>query len=144
VQFPITIALRRSRLLALSLVLLHGLAAGSLSVLPWPWLLRCALLFGLGVSLVYVLRPSPILELRLRAPDRIDAFLAYGNRLGLSPQPDSTVFSQLIVLRFRLGEKKRVRSLALLPDQMSAEEFRLLRLWLRWYSVPREQAESVS
>jgi hypothetical protein len=36
-------------------------------------------------------------------------------------QPESTVFSQLIVLRLRLGEAKRVSSLVLLPDQMSAE-----------------------
>ena len=143
-QFPITIALRRSRLLVLLLVLLHGLAAGCVGVLPWPWPLRCALLFALGASLVYALRPSPILELRLRAPDRIDALLADDNRVGLSPQTDSTVFGQLIVLRYRLGEVKRVRSLALLPDQMSAEEFRLLRLWLRWYSAPREQAGNVS
>ena len=139
-QFPIVIELRRSRLLVFLLVLLHGLAAGCALALPWSWPLRGVLLLAVGVSLGYVLRPSPILDLRLCAPDRLDCLLADGNRQALELHPDSTVFSQLIVLRLRVGEAKRVSGLVLLPDQMSAEQFRLLRLWLRWRSEPKERA----
>lgn len=143
-QFPIVIELRRSRLLVVLLVLLHGLAAGCVLALPWPWPLRGLLLIAVGVSLGYVLRPSRILDLRLCAPDRLDCLLADGNRVALVAQPESTVFSQLIVLRLRLGEAKRVSSLVLLPDQMSAEQFRLLRLWLRWRSQPKARAGTIS
>jgi hypothetical protein len=144
VQFPITIELRRSRLLVVLLVLAHGLAAGCLVVLPWAWLLCGLLLLAVGVSLACALRRSPILGLRLCAPDRLDCLLADGNRLALEVQPDSTVFSRLIVLRLRLGEAKRVSSLVLLPDQMSAEQFRLLRLWPRWRAESKVRAGTAS
>jgi hypothetical protein len=60
-----------------------------------------------------------------------------GHREALSVLPDSTVFGQLIVLRLRIGEKRRACHLALLPDQMTTEQFRLLRLWLRWHAKPK-------
>jgi len=144
VQFPITIELRRSRLLVVLLVLAHGLAAVCVFALPWPWLLRGALLLAIGVSLGCALRPSRIIGLRLCAPDRLDGMLLEGSGLKLDLQPESTVFSQLIALRLRLGEAKRVSSLVLLPDQMSAEQFRLLRLWLRWRAEPKERAGPAS
>jgi hypothetical protein len=37
----------------------------------------------------------------------------------------------LIVLRVRDDQARR-RSLTLLPDSLSADQFRLLRMWLRW------------
>ena len=143
-QVPISIELRRSRLLLVLLILAHSLAAGCVLMLPWPALLRAILLLVSGVSLGYTLRPSRITDLRLCAPDRVDCLLSDGSRLPLDVQPESTAFSQLIVLRLRLGESKRVSSLVLLPDQMSAERFRLLRLWLRWRAEPKERAGPVS
>ena len=54
--------------------------------------------------------------------------------------PDSVVFNQLIVLRLRIGDTRRVVNLVLLPDSMSAEQFRVLRLWLRWRNDANESA----
>ena len=90
------------------------------------------------------LRPSRITGLRLRAPDRLDCTLSDGSRLVLELQPESAVLSRLIVLRLRLGEARRLSSLVLLPDQMSAEQFRLLRLWLRWRTESKERADPTS
>jgi hypothetical protein len=135
VHFPVAIELHRSRLLSLLLALFHAAAAGCVIVLPWPWPLRSLLLAGVGWSAWHVLRAPRIAGLRISARDRLDCSLANGDRVALVVQPDSTVFSRLIVLRLRVGEEKRISSLVLLPDQMSAEQFRVLRLWLRWHAA---------
>ncbi|WP_366504470.1 protein YgfX [Propionivibrio sp.] len=142
-QFPASIELQRSPLLTLLLVLFHTLAAGSVIALPWDWLLRSVLLLVIGWSLWHSLRPPRILGLRISGRDGLDGRLADGDRVALTALPDSTVFTRLIVLRLRIGEEKRVSSLALLPDQMSAEQFRWLRLWLRWHTEPKKDVGTV-
>jgi len=137
VRFPITIELHRSRRLSLLHAVFHTLAAGCVLALPWPWLMRSGLLLLIGVSLVYALRESPIRGLYLRAGDSIEGLLADGSRTKLVIKPDSTVFSRMIVLRVGIGEDRAISNLVLLPDQMSVEEFRVLRIWLRWRSQPK-------
>lgn len=137
-QFPVSIELHRSRFLSLLLVLFHALASASVFTLPWPW--RLPLLALVAVSFWRTWRPAAIRVLCLRAADRIDCLLADGSRATLEVQADSTVFSLLIVLRLRVGEETRITSLSLLPDQMSDEQFRALRLWLRWQANPNAGA----
>ena len=136
-QFPIVIGLHRSILLVILLVLVHAVAAGCLVVLPSSWPLRCLLLLAVGCSLVCALRSPRIVGLRLAARDRLECLLAGGDRLAAKVLDDSAVFSLLIVLRLRIGEETRVSSLVLLPDQLSTEQFRALRLWLRWHAEPK-------
>lgn len=116
---------------------MHAIAAGCLVALPWPWLLRGVLLLLVAGSLGYALRPSRIVGLRLAARDRLECLLAGGDRVAATVLDDSAVFSRLIVLRLRIGEEARASSLVLLPDQLPAEQFRLLRLWLRWHAEPK-------
>lgn len=137
-QFPVFIELHRSFLLLSSLVLFHALAAACVLVLPWSWYLRGALLVVAGFSLWLALRPSRILAIRLCRRDAIEGFFLDGHRETLTVMPDSTVFGRLIVLRLRIGDQRRVCQLALLPDQMIAEQFRVLRLWLRWHTKPKQ------
>jgi hypothetical protein len=145
VQFPVTIELRRSRLLSLLLVFFHTSAAACVIALPWPWFLRAALLGLVALSLFYASRPSQIVGLHLSGGrNDPDCLLADGNRAKATVLPDSTVFIRLIVLRLQLGEEKRASSITLLPDQMSVEQFRVLRLWLRWRTESKERFRSVS
>ena len=116
---------------------MHAVAAGCLVALPWSWLLRGVFLLLLAGSLGYALRAPRIVGLRLAARDRLECLLADGDRVAVTVLADSTVFSRLIVLRLRVGEEARVSSLVLLPDQMPAEQFRVLRLWLRWHAEPK-------
>jgi toxin CptA len=144
VQFPISIGLRRSRLLILLLSVFHGIAVACLIALPWPMALRLLLSALVGLSLVYALRPPRVTGLRLTGRDRLDCLLADGNYIAARALPDSTVYARLIVLRLRIGEEKRVSSLTLLQDQLSAEQFRQLRLWLRWQAAPKDGAGTVA
>jgi len=142
VQFPIAIALRRSRLLLVLTVLLHGLAAASLVVLPWPLSIRLLLLALLAWSLwQQIFRPSTVVGLCLAASGELSCQFANGEQAFVRVQPDSVVFSQLLVLRIRDGESGRLETLALLPDSMPSEQFRVLRLWLRWRVDARDQRE---
>jgi hypothetical protein len=142
--FPIHIELRRSRFLTFLLCFSHTLAATSVLVLPWPWALRSALITLLGVSLWRVLRRSEICALRLSERGEVDCWLLNGARVAASVGGDSTVFSRLIVLRLRLDENERMQNLVLLSDSLSAEQFRLLCLFLRWrvaaLNAPAEQS----
>ncbi|HRD90132.1 MAG TPA: hypothetical protein PK752_18015 [Accumulibacter sp.] len=94
--------------------------------------MRYLLLPFVAVSAWYALRPSRFFGLRLRKGGELDGLLADGESIPVLVQPGTVVFTQLIVLRARDHDSGRGDSLALLPDSMSAEHFRLLRLWLRW------------
>jgi hypothetical protein len=132
VQFPVHIELHRSRLLSLSLIVFHAIAATCVMVLPWHWALQFLLGTLLGASLWYALRPPEIVALRLSERAGLDCILSGGDRISVQIFPDSTAFSQLLVLRLRFGDTRRVKNLVLLPDSISSEQFRVLRLWLRW------------
>lgn len=134
-QFPIVIGLHRSLLLSILLVLMHAMAAVCLVVLPWLWC--CVLWLALACSLHCALRSPRVVGLRLAARDRLECLLADGDWLAATVLADSTVFARLIVLRLRIGEEQRESSLVLLPDQMPADQYRLLRLWLRWHAEPK-------
>ncbi|GHU33323.1 hypothetical protein AGMMS50256_25040 [Betaproteobacteria bacterium] len=132
-QFPVFIELRRrSYFLIGSVCVMHCAAAVAFLFMPWPLPLRIALLIALAVSLLYALRPSRIVSLRFHGNGVLECALSNGTRLPASLLSDTTVFSWLVVLRLRVeGEKGKI-SLPLFPDHMSREEFRLLRLCLRW------------
>jgi len=132
VRLPIRIALRPSRLQIGLLGGLHMLAAVSVAILPWSLWLRGALLASV-VFLFWHLRPSAqVSGLRLGERGQLTLLDPQAEPLPVRVCPDTTVFSQLIVLRVREDESNRVLSFPLLPDSMSDEEFRRLRLWLRW------------
>ena len=134
-QFPLVIELRRSRLLVFLLVLIHGTAAVAGGLLPWPLAWRSVVLLLVALSLVRALRPERIVGLRLAAPDRLECRLADGRWVAATAQAESSVFAQLIVLRLCLDEDGRPGrhcALVILPDQLEVQQFRRLRVCLRW------------
>jgi hypothetical protein len=142
VQFPISIELQRSYLLVALLLIVHAGAAACVIVLPWSWLVRGGVLLVIAASLAHALRPSKITALRLHK-DAIEGVLANGERVALTILPGSTVFLWLVVLRLRSAQDAGIVNLSLLPDQMSTQGFRVLRLWLRWRPDP-ERVTNVS
>ncbi len=140
--FPIHIELRRSRLLIVLSVVLHALAALSiLLLLHWPLAARCVLMSLVVFSLWRALRPSGIVALHLGERGEFGLSLADGSRRNVVLRPDTTVFAQLVVLRWSDDDAAsvtgRVHSLPLAADSMpGGGRFRLLRLWLRWRVSP--------
>lgn len=143
-QFPIHIKLCRSRLLSVLLFLCHATAAAGVIALPWSWLMRALLLALIGASTWRTQQPSKILGLRLSARGDLDCQFASGERAAALVLPGSVVFNQLIVLRLQIGDARWADNLALLPDSISFEQFRVLRLWLRWRSNPGTKKTGIS
>lgn len=139
-QFPIIIELHRSRTLFLLLLLLHFLAAASLLAFPLPSVLSVFFLVPLAISVCFVFRPRKILALRLCERGQLDCRLLDGIWVTATIRPETTVFNRLIVLRLRIDEEPGVTSLVLITDHFRLDDFRILRLWLRWRTTPREVA----
>lgn len=132
-QFPVFIELRRSRSITLALVFTHAFAASCVSFLSsWSWLPRVVLVALVFLSLLRVLRPARIHGLWLVTRDKLECVLQDGSRASAKIFPESAVFIRLIVVRLMIAEEKRTTSLTLWHDQMSVDEFRSLRVWLRW------------
>lgn len=136
-QLPLSIPLRKSRLLLGVLLLAHTLAAMALVLLELPDLLR-AFLFGLVLlSLFLTLRrqhhPSVVgLQLGAHGELEIERKVGAGGTAmeAATVEPHTAILPGLIVLLLRCGEKRI--ALPLLADSMDANFNRQLRLWLRW------------
>jgi len=143
VQFPFDLELRRSRLLAALTILLHLLAAGSVCVLPWTPGERGLLLLPVVLSAWHCLRSSPFVGIRLGARGELSLRHVAGEIVGCRVLPETAVFGSLVVLRVRDDQERR-RSLTLLPDSLPADQFRVLRLWLRWRTDADADADAAA
>ncbi|MCL2345765.1 MAG: hypothetical protein FWC58_07935 [Desulfobulbus sp.] len=132
-RFPITIGLRRSRLpeaVLLALALLASLAA---LFFPRPWPLRAALLLAIW-TIVSRARPRlapPLAALRLETDGSIQVAGAGQDFLPATILPGATVHPWLTVLRLELADGRRC-VLLLTAGTMNPDEFRRLRVFLRW------------
>ncbi len=140
-QFPITIGLHRSRFLGRALFLLALLACGVTLALPWPTAVRAgSLMLVLIVAYFAWRRLEPELSaIRLEKTGQVlvaaagsvefaDAELLAG----------ATVHPWLTIIRLKTQDGRTHRMLAAV-DTMKSEDFRRLRIFLRWraeFSVP--------
>lgn len=136
-QFPITIGLHRSRLQIPFFVLLALVAAIIILLLAWPLAVQLALLVGLGLYLVFVLRKlsHPIQELRLSKDGQLSIRFR-GKEETFFPviiQPGVTVHPLLTVLSMEYEAHHLL--LVITPDCLAAEDFRRLRVWLKWQAI---------
>ena len=138
-QFPIMIGLHRSRLQSRILAVLLSMALLVFLCYPVPVPLRLlgVLLLGLGGAwTIRQLRPQ-IEALRLLADGNVAIKCAGGNDQEFVPvrvQHGATVHPWLTVLRLATREGQPYR-LLLTPDCLLPEDFRRLRVFLRWHSA---------
>lgn len=132
------VVLRRSRLLALYLFALHAVAAGC--VLRTDVDVRIALALGLAVAASGLRnwtlwkRPGSCGVTALRLLDDGSLRLCSGGAGERSARVlhETSVFAHAVAIVVRMERDGRRRSVIVLPDSCSGEQFRVLRTWLRW------------
>jgi toxin CptA len=136
--------LRPSRLLALALVGTH-VAALALAFLALPqWWLRIILTAAAAASLWHAIRHaalrvagSAISEVELRGDGSARVRRRDGRSDEVRLSRSTFVAPNLAILVFCAGGWRPARSVVVLPDTLSAEQLRQLRVWLRWRRSPR-------
>lgn len=136
--------LRPSRILATILVLAHGAAAALILLVGMaPWL-EVITIAALAASLLFNLRKSAL----LRARDAVGALeitsdgkLSVQDRRGewivCAVRGSSYVTFFLVILNLRALDSGRNMHAVILPDSLSADDFRNLRVWLRFKREPQ-------
>ena len=134
-KFPATLQFKPSRRLRAALVFAHALSALCLlaSVPNWHYGL-----VGFSMLLLLLIHcwrgiQAPYLKLAQ------DGSLLWNDQPG-RVLAGSVAFASLIVLRVRLEEGRRTRSLVVLRDSLTANDYRRFQIWLRWV-VPVKPVE---
>ena len=130
---PLSISIKPSRRLPLIQSLAHVAAAGAVLAATLPSWLALVLLILIGASLARLRALATVVTLVLHGDGRIETVGADGTASEAVVHPHTFVSSFLVVLLYR--QERRLRFLTLLSDSLAAEDFRQLRLWLRWRLV---------
>jgi len=130
VAAPLSLSLRPSRRLALALSVAHVVAAAAVLASALPAWLAALLVVLIGASLAYQRRPLPVASLVLRGEGRIETVDAGGATAEAAIHPHTLVLAWIVVLLYR--QRGRLSALTLLSDSLDPEDFRQLRVWLRW------------
>ncbi|MCK9382415.1 MAG: hypothetical protein M0P95_15300 [Sulfuritalea sp.] len=130
---PLSIVVKSSRLLLLIQSAAHAVAVGAVLASTLPSRLATILLILIGASLARQRRTPAVAGLLLSGDGRLQTVGADGTANEALVHPHTLVLSFLAVLLYR--QEGRLRALTLLADSFSAEDFRQLRLWLRWRSA---------
>ena len=135
---PLQATLLPSRLLAALLTAMHLLALLPLLLAPLDTALRLALSLALVFSLLYYgyrygLRQVGAVDgLHLAADGTFSVHLLQGDWQPAEVRGSSFVQPWLTVLHLGLAGRRGGLALVLLPDMLPREDFRRLRVWLRW------------
>jgi toxin CptA len=129
----LAVSLKPSQRLQVIQSLAHVAAAGSVLASNLPAWLAAVLLLLTGASLARVRRPLAVAALMLGGDGTFETVGADGTASEAVVHPHTLVLAFLVVLVYR--QQGRLRSMTLLGDSLAAEDFRQLRLWLRWRST---------
>ena len=134
-QLPLSLELRPSRTLLGLLLAMHivALAASALATLALGLhaLLAIALLYSAATSLRALSGPRRVRTLLLRGDGRLDWVRQSGAHGEAAVDAQSTVLPWLVIALLRRLDGGR-EALVVLPDSCAAQDWRQLRLWLRW------------
>lgn len=134
----LSVAIKSSRQLLFVQSLAHLAAAAAVLASHIPSWLAALLLLLVGASLARLRRLLPVTGLVLGGDGHLQTVDADGTASEATVHPHTLVLSFLIVLLYR--QHGRLRALTLPGDSLSAEDFRQLRLWLRWRSTAAQPA----
>lgn len=132
-RLPLT--LRPKSPLTLQVVLLLGHAGAAAMLWPIDLTLEvqsaaCSLLLASALAVGIGLHRNCLRNLTLRGDGRVELEFADGRRGEASVVAGSTVLPWVVILRIEMGDRKL--ALLIAADMLNAEDFRQLRVWLRW------------
>jgi hypothetical protein len=108
---------------------------------PWYRLLAVSALgaYGIALTRAWAQRSTPraVVAIALDANRHIAIVERSGHRIEGEVQDDSYVGSMLTTIVWRGSGARRSRTIAILPDMLSAEDLRKLRVLLRLGKIPR-------
>ena len=135
----LTIAIGPSRRLAGLLAGMHGFAAAMLWLAPLPHWLAALLMPAILGSAWHTLRRDAfrtlaysLVALRLDADCRCEFQTRSGAWREAALLGSSFVAPHLTVLNLKPAGERLAKHLVILPDAVDAEDFRRLRVWLKW------------
>lgn len=135
----IRIDIKPSRRLALLTALAHGAAAAAVVAVEFPPWVTTTLLFAIGVNCAaglrrhaFLLHPESIIALRIGNEEEVQVELRGGECNPCTLLSTTFVSPWLSVLNLSAGEGAPARHTVLFEDSLDAEDFRRLRVRLRW------------
>lgn len=138
-NYLLSITLRPSRRLAAALIAVHVAGVGLLLLLPLPTGLQAGAVIVLLASAAYTvshhaLRRSrrAITVLSFIDSEQVRLGQRNGNWQTGRVLGSSTVGTVLTVLNIALDGQRRNDHVVLLPDSLGFDDYRRLRVWLRW------------
>ena len=133
------INLRPSRILVAILVFAHAAAIAMVVLAGLPLWLALLAIMALAASLVYDVRQTAM----LRAPDAVSAFeITADDKFSIQTRRGEWLECELLgstyvtyfltILNLKAIDSGKNKRAVILPDSLDAEDFRKLRVWLRW------------
>jgi toxin CptA len=133
------ITLRASWLLVVILALAHGAAIAVVLLVSIPLWVKLSAAAGLTVHLFVVVRrqallltPDSAVAIQIGSDNVLSVQARHGEWSEYAVLGDTYVTWYLTVMNLRQAESHAVKRVAILPDSVDAEDFRKLRVWLRW------------
>ena len=139
---PLVVTVGPQRLLGTALTGLHGLAVAALWLAQLPISLQGACTVALLLSLWHYCKPRAPLGLRCHKDGKLE-MKSGGGWILLTLEAPPVLLPWLTVLRYRQSAEKLPDSLVITPDALPAEDFRRLRVWLRWLSPHHQPSPDV-
>jgi toxin CptA len=126
---PIEINLKPSRALIAALSAMHLLAIAAVWVLSWPIATSFTVL--VLVSFTWCWRRKWAVTLKINVKGEL-LLQQDGDWLEVKVLASSLVLPYLTVLNLKLPGRRWPLNIVLLPDSLDAQDYRKLRVWLRW------------
>ena len=133
------ISLNPSRLLAAILITAHAGAIGLILNVELPQWVKFAAAVGLVIQCIIVVYrdallrgAKPIIALEVTSDHGINIQTRRGGWQECKVLGSTYVTPFLTIMNLRLSGERMARHVTLLPDSLDRDEFRRLRVWLKW------------
>ena len=141
---PLRVELKPSRLAASMIAIGVVASAFLVASLPGEWWLRAPMCLAIGAYGLWLVRsraqgttPTSVIAIELDADMRASFTERRGRRIAGLVKPDSYVSAVLTTIVIHAPGARRSRAIAILPDMLASDDFRRLRVLLRFGRTPQ-------